>query len=152
MHIERLKTLRDVIAATPDEAVNMGTWRGDPGGWAKDPAKPECGTIACMLGWACMVPEFQAAGLKFLAFANVPEGFRHLDFIPSYEDDISYSAGEAFFELDPGVGYALFKTAEAGLNQKAVALGRLDYLLKEGHLGGYFDPQPPADPDDDQTW
>jgi len=136
MNIERLKTLRDVLAATPDKMVNLDGWRYDEGEIfcaTGDPSKPACGTIACVLGWACMVPEFQAAGLKLI----IHDG----EFIPTYQKYyLRFRAGEEFFELETDTARKLFRASATCVEpklHKQIALARLDWLIEHGDFDGY---------------
>jgi len=131
MNIERLKTLRDVIAATPDEVVDLDRWQ----------LTKDCGTIACILGWACEVPEFQAAGLKLVPHQGNPARW-----VPEY--DLMYRefrAGAKFFGLSSDTARLLFGQRAADLDtenkrtgdvrtDREVALDRLDHLIKHGNF------------------
>jgi len=124
MNIERLKTLRDVIATTPNENIDLSYF-----------IKPHvCGTICCTLGWACEVPEFQAEGLRM----GVDPEYTVLS--PVYEGHVGFEAAVAFFELS-GLhdAYRLFDAAapHTGNNHKALALARLDYAIAHGSMNGY---------------
>lgn len=51
----RLLVLAEFLETVPDEKLSLSSWsEGD-----------NCGTTGCALGWACMIPEFRAAGLGF---------------------------------------------------------------------------------------
>jgi len=134
MNIERLQTLRDVIAATPDEAVELDRWQRE---------SPMCGTIACVLGWACAVPEFKAEGLHLAPTST-------FDKAPWYDGACEYLAGAKFFDMEyydarklfsyrgvlwdddgEGYGHADDRT------DKQVALDRLDHMLKHGTMAGW---------------
>jgi|SRR6185369_4498484 len=141
MHLDRLKTLRDLMAATPDDKIDMNYWRREPGA-IFDPNTlnaPTCGTVACMLGWACMNPEFQTLGLHF--------EHDSVSLYPEYNGRSSAGAGAEFFDLEPKISRLLFdaasrqELAERG-SHKAVALARLDELLETGtlHDPDYYDP------------
>lgn len=45
MNLERMKILRDHIAALPEEQFDMSDWKREE----------ECGTVACIAGWACIL-------------------------------------------------------------------------------------------------
>jgi len=125
MNTERLKTLRDVIAATPDDYVDLSWWQ----------QSGDCGTIACMLGWACEVPEFQAAGLRMEHYPGYGDAF------PTLDQKFGYEAGAAFFGLDYADSAMLFcgrgcrfSTENDDRTDKQVALDRLDHLLTYGNF------------------
>lgn len=76
-NLESLKTLRDFLKAeVPDEKFNLNHWRknlnvqpGQPNdtAWAVTSydLKHECGTVACILGWAASIEDFRERGLKY---------------------------------------------------------------------------------------
>ncbi len=71
--VRRLTKLADFMDALPAKArkhFDMGTYFDHEGGHSvRSPyaalKKFDCGTVACALGWACMVPEFRRGGLRF---------------------------------------------------------------------------------------
>ena len=76
-NLESLKTLRDFLKAeVPDEKFDLNHWRknlnvqpGQPNdtAWAVTSydLKHECGTVACILGWAASIEEFRERGLQY---------------------------------------------------------------------------------------
>lgn len=76
-NLESLKTLRDFLTnEVPDEKFNLSFWRKNLNvqpGQPNDSAwtvtsydlKNECGTVACMLGWAAAIEEFRERGLQY---------------------------------------------------------------------------------------
>lgn len=86
MNIERMKLLRDVFVSTPEERINMNVWEFEP---------PEniCGTVHCLAGLACTIPEFHKAGLRL---TGTPLGGR----IPSFGDRTGFFAFSKFFDID----------------------------------------------------
>jgi len=116
MDIERLQELRRVIVETPDERVDLN-------GWARS-----CGTIACVLGWACKHPPFVAEGLHLFE----DEGA----YTPCFGNFINYEAGGEFFRLSYPDAEFLFgprswgdATGRADITDKQLALQRIDELL-----------------------
>lgn len=64
----RLLKLAQFLKTVPAERFNMGVWVGDD--WKGDPDL-SCGTSACALGWATVIPEFRRLGLRLVK----PRGF-----------------------------------------------------------------------------
>ena len=58
---ERLLRLADFLDTVPDERFDFGVWAGQDWGGKADLS---CGTVACALGWATALPEFQALGMR----------------------------------------------------------------------------------------
>ena len=80
--VKRLTKLADYMEKLPKSAnkhFHMGTWfnhnseehdhKFGENITLRDLHK--CGTTACALGWACMIPAFHKAGLRLLASDNV---------------------------------------------------------------------------------
>jgi hypothetical protein len=76
--LARLKTLLAFIRKVPDEQLNLSSWvadqsdldaftimRNGPQLIDNQPVKAVCGTVACAVGWACAMPEFNKAGMFF---------------------------------------------------------------------------------------
>ncbi len=76
MNRERLEVLADFLEALDPKQIRMDFWFD------------ECGTVACAGGWACRIPEFQAAGLR-------------TSYDPSRADDI-YSCPTPVFSDEDG--------------------------------------------------
>lgn len=84
---ERLLKLADHLDTVPRAQLNMGTWK--------------CGTVACAVGHAAMMPEFNAEGLRMISEAG---NHRYGDAYPCYTEGIKthYSPWDAamkFFGL-----------------------------------------------------
>lgn len=82
----------EFLEGVPRRDFSMFVW-----GVGRDDGMPECGTLACALGYACAVPEFREAGLRY-----------------DNEDRITYrgryysDAGCKFFGLSVQQGIDLF--------------------------------------------
>ena len=81
MNKERLTKLAEHLRTVSPENFNMENW--------------QCGTAACAVGHACMIPEFNSQGLT-LTSGGSPT-------VPSYERDTGWSIGwtavRDFFDL-----------------------------------------------------
>lgn len=62
MNKELLLKLADVLDKVPGHMWDFSTWVDGPG----DLADPACGTTACALGWATVMPEFRDLGLRLV--------------------------------------------------------------------------------------
>ena len=88
LETERLLTLAAFLDSLKPKQFNIGTWREDE----------DCGTVACAVGWATTIPEFQAAGLSWDERYGTPRYRRSMDFRSS----------ELFFGLGHSDAVALF--------------------------------------------
>jgi hypothetical protein len=92
---ERLLRLADFLDGLLPTQLAMWTWvtsrdaDGTIGG---------CGTVACAIGWACTIPEFQEAGLSFDSREKSPR----------FNGKHDGSAAAAFFGLAPAEVHHLF--------------------------------------------
>lgn len=111
MRKDRLLKLAEVLDQVPNENFRMEWWLTDLRGRKpsfKNLERPNgentpvtCGTAACALGWACFIPEFKEAGLKFT-------GERDYQPRPSFEGYQWEKAGREFFDLTQGQAFDLF--------------------------------------------
>lgn len=66
VHVDRLNRLADHLDTVPVEQFDLQDWVGaanlGPDGFE---IVAGCGTVACAVGHACLMPEFQDEGLKF---------------------------------------------------------------------------------------
>jgi hypothetical protein len=139
--IERMRMLYAMFTGVPEERTDLDTYfdlkmrsprsvnRMSKENWAH-----QCGTTACLGGWASLYPPFQAMGLN-------PDCF----FEPSYRGLSRYAALGAFFAL-PGfetigifatrAGVASEYTPELrNLSDKMIALRRIRlHLLNKGAI------------------
>lgn len=82
LYIDRLLRLADHLEAVPPERFNLGEWES------------ECGTVACAIGHACRIPEFQAAGLALLPGDQWDEPY------PAFGDYAGFNAAASFFGIE----------------------------------------------------
>lgn len=93
MNKERLTTLAKHLYTVPPETFDLGDW--------------SCGTVACAVGHACTMPEFQAEGLGFCACEH--EEARPA---PEFRGSIGWSAVTCFFGLTFDESQELFAEGE----------------------------------------
>ena len=122
--IEKLKLLRASFALRTDQDVNLDTW--------------VCRTHACLLGHACLMPEFNAMGLVLNAYYG--------DACPEFKGCYAFEAGAEFFGITHEEADALFisrgesvydgdcaggvrDTSE--ISDRTLALNRLDSFIKQ---------------------
>lgn len=104
MNKRRLETLAKFLWKVPPENFRMAQWfvgKGNPVVMLREHLNNphKCGTAACALGWACIIPEFAEAGLRF---SDGPHK------IPIYRDLSNYAAGAKFFGITEGQSENLF--------------------------------------------
>lgn len=109
-NIERLTVLRDFLLALPPEKVDLSLWSN------------RCGTLACAVGWACTIPEFNEAGLVRWQRSEDDS------IAPYYNRLHSWDAVEAFFELSMDEASALFSHDKPGW----VSAGEVLDLVRRG--------------------
>lgn len=66
MNIARLEATAALLDKVPENKFDMGHW-GVIKGRQEMAHKPMCASSACVLGWACTIPEIAAAGLGLYA-------------------------------------------------------------------------------------
>ncbi|MDP9155314.1 MAG: hypothetical protein M3O74_13800 [Pseudomonadota bacterium] len=86
----------DIRPPVTAERVSAGT--GTDNYAVVDAAVLSCGTVACAVGHAALIPEFQALGLKMVRDVT-PDQF---DFgaLPFFDGKVSWAAVHAFFDID----------------------------------------------------
>ena len=107
--IQRLLMLADFLETVPEKKFDINVWRRDKNSWDISDGNliTECGTVACAVGWACALPEFQKMGLWY-------------DLYPIYQipgTEMKYEAWDAiqqFFDLDLGQSLYLFHSSAYG--------------------------------------
>lgn len=57
MNTDRLLKLADRLDTVPPDRFDLDAW-------FQSFTEDECGTAACAVGWACTIPEFNAAGFR----------------------------------------------------------------------------------------
>lgn len=118
---KRLKELATFLRTkVPTTCFRMNTWlEGSP---TKLRAHA-CGTAACALGWACMIPRFKKLGLRFkLTTRNA--GY------PIYRSYRTLEASEKFFGLRQEEAALLFDFRNGCTTPEDVA-HRIDQLIVE---------------------
>lgn len=125
MNIEAMIELRRVAEAIPPEQFDMGIWESD------------CGTEACLAGWATRDPYFTERGLTMHVDMGKSYGPHKA---PEFGDEMGFSALRAFFEIGYEVADHLFdvvgyqnRTGEHGSVSKADVLEHIDQVL-EGRI------------------
>lgn len=108
--VERLERLCQFIEHNVDEKhFNMVTWfDGIEGHWNEDFTSADllhaCNTSACALGFACLIPEFRADGLK----PEYNSGFLKPTYRNGGSRQTGTSAAMSFFQLSYPEAYELF--------------------------------------------
>lgn len=102
MNRERLETLADFLDTVDQTKFNLAVWYVGfvPEDFTAD-AFSGCGTVACAFGWACTIPEFQAAGLRMNPMGE-----------PSLDGATGFLAAQRFFEIDGETALHLFASSE----------------------------------------
>ena len=119
MNRERLLKLAEFLSTVPAAKFDMRTWRGGPEQEAAAEADGDdcdvltdellqdtaCGTTGCAVGWACVMPEFQAEGLYWDNCYGAPAvaGFERFE---HYRNAMEVPA--KFFGISRGVADFLF--------------------------------------------
>lgn len=84
VNIEALEKLGEVVDNIDPKTLNMDDWVSGVN---------ECGTVACIIGHACMNDWFKEKGLRLEDAPKVS----HIT--PAFEDELGYSAIERFFGI-----------------------------------------------------
>lgn len=100
VYIYRLRRLAEFLEDVEDRTLNMNFWKPDWDGTEED--APRCGFVACALGWAGSMPEFQAEGLQMRRYKDDDE------YYPEYDGQRGAYAGAAFFGLPMYIAAPLF--------------------------------------------
>ena len=91
---DKLRHLLHIAENIPDDCINMTIW--------SNTYPAECKTVGCLLGWACLDPEFNKLGLTLRQSIRYINTLLHYKF-PQYNKDSAFwykeEAGEKFFEL-----------------------------------------------------
>lgn len=124
IYINRLKRLKKIIEKVPEEKINMLSWFDET----------ECGTTACVLGWASLDKSFRRAGLK--SYKRIGG---KICFKPTFKFDIDrniynieftyQNAGKAFFGLSFYETNYLFVKLCYSSNQKSEMLNRIQQII-----------------------
>lgn len=93
---QRLRILADFMKTVPEKRFNIESWTtGEFCGKDKEPKHNECGTAACVGGWAGTIPQFKRAGLTL---TNTGDDVGSLE--PAFENVEGFEALEQFFGLE----------------------------------------------------
>lgn len=93
--------------------------------------KTKCGTTACAIGYACLMPAFQTEGLGFYYDAVFEE------LTPRYGGMVSWDAVERFFEISEPQAHQLFAISSypSALTTAADVANRIDkFIAKKGKI------------------
>jgi len=136
MNKKRLKKLADYLDSLPARKFDLEHWvttyeKGYP---REDGKKSKCGTTACALGHAGLIPSFRRAGLKTQIGPHDTEGEVYLKGV-----GCGIGAGEKFFDLTPAEADYLFLPGYYGIRQgpKTVA-ARIRKLIKADGIPSDF--------------
>lgn len=126
---ERLLTLAHALIDTDDERFDMHHW-GRHVGDHKPAAKNFCGTSACALGTAALIPKFKREGLRidWLELEEDADGNKIYDANVLYGRHEGEHAGAAFFGLTREEAHALFLDTGASRSDTVAKL----LLLADG--------------------
>jgi len=110
MNTERLTILRDALIA---DAKNVKGVKFDLSSWLKTTGKDapslSCGTYACAVGLACLLPELQEQGLGIEVDTCASACHSNVTlFTPTFNGEHGFEAAEAFFDIEPRVAEILF--------------------------------------------
>ena len=116
MNTTRLLVLANFLDAVPAEKFHLGNWRDTVMTIEADTSPPymllrkeldddrlldhACGTTACAVGWACVIPAFKEQGLHW-------DG--DIAFIHGDVHEVGWDAAEEFFGLDSTESGKLFR-------------------------------------------
>lgn len=132
----RLNKLADYLDALPARKFDLDHWIAsyENGYPREDGKKYKCGTTACALGHAGLIPSFRRAGLKTEMAPNATQGEVTLDGL-----EHGTHAAEIFFDLRSEEADYLFLPEYYGKRQgpKTVA-GRIRRLIRDGQLPESF--------------
>lgn len=105
VYIYRLRRLAEFLEDVEDRTLNMNFWKRDwEAYYGTEEDAPRCGFVACALGWAGSMPEFQAEGLQILRLKDGDEYY----YYPEYDGQMQADAGAAFFGLPGYIAASLF--------------------------------------------
>lgn len=159
LHAGRLATLGKWLKIVPPEKFDLGTWGDHQEGnidrkdrnilGIKQESNQEivpkfdemmnaCGTTACALGWAAILPEFQEQGLKLvLGIGNYALGD---DFdVPSKSDiDEAYEIDAASITLELSDEDAVKFKGQSHVNHYKMVSGKDKFALEDFEAGACF--------------
>ena len=126
----RLTRLADYLEnLPPNRKFDMRTWGTHPTGTHTPPEENYCGTAACALGHAAMIPKFQKLGLQIAWHQPWGEGsgFPWSAEI-TYKDEYDSYAGALFFGLTDREASNLFLSIRASRRRTINKLRKLATL------------------------
>lgn len=89
MHVKRLKQLKRMLKRIPNDQLELRLWvtkqKLDKPGVSKN---LDCGSVCCVIGWACLYKPFNKEGLNLNARS-----------IPTFKEHCSWDAVQQFFEI-----------------------------------------------------
>ena len=102
-----LLALADKLEQVPTEDFSLTHWR--------------CGSVACAIGWACTLPEFQAEGLQLIHGQ------------PQFRNFTSWTAVKRVLGVDVDTALGLFSEhAYASVGDARAVAQRLRTICREG--------------------
>lgn len=137
MNIERLKQLRDFMAALPESRVCMSFYMRDKMHAKRDMTAPEfktkaneCGTVGCIAGYATQLapPEFYTIGTEIVAGEVIENNLLYRSTARAW---LQVNVNDDIFEddiFDPMIEEEL----ELGWTDKQAAIARLEFAIDSG--------------------
>jgi hypothetical protein len=132
MNKKRLLKLADYLETVPRKRFNMDHWASAK--FCGKPKEPEheCGTSACALGWACTIPSFKRAGLKFIECGS--NFWTHIDLVPDFEGSTGYGAAASLFGIRYSQAEWLFSPESPARTPKQVAKRIRKFVESDGKI------------------
>lgn len=133
-YIRRLRNLRELLLNIKEElpelgVFDMGTFYIPKNNARFFPSRPHrlhpCGSAACALGAAALHPRFKRQGLALKKKGAWKE------LVPSYNGEMGFRAGAAFFGLEYGDAEDLFTEGRNNRTPKQVAANILRMLKRK---------------------
>ena len=88
MHVKRLKQLKRMLKRIPNDQLELRGWvtkqKPDKPGISKN---IDCGTVCCVIGWACLYKPFNKEGLNLIRST------------PTFKEHCSWAAVRHFFDI-----------------------------------------------------
>ncbi len=88
MHVKRLKQLKHMLKRIPNDQLELQGWvtkqKLDKPGISKN---LDCGTVCCVIGWACLYKPFNKEGLNLIGST------------PTFKEHRSWAAVRHFLEI-----------------------------------------------------